>query len=167
MYTVVPEWEGELHESDLSLQVCKEVTAEIIRLSFKYELCLVDAWLYALAPANLGEAAEDELAASNRLDRYTKLTALPGVLSGQFGIGDSNPVTRQEGVYNLFRVMRGWGQPYDVPGPMSTFLQRLAPGQSPSPDDLERAEYLVAFHYISNFADFFKRAPILPRTLTL
>lgn len=168
MDAVVPEWQGELHESDLPLQVCVQIIAEVIRLSFRYELCLVDAWLYELAPNNVGEAAEDgqiedELAASNRMDRYIKLTALPGLLSGQCGIGAPNPLTHQEGVYNLFRVMRGWRYPYGVSHHMSTLLQRLAPGQSPSPDDLERAEYQVALHYISSFTDFFKRAPILPR----
>ncbi|KAJ3746907.1 hypothetical protein EV360DRAFT_89979 [Lentinula raphanica] len=168
--TVVPEWEGQQFVSDLPSLICREILDEIIHFSFKSELLLADRFLYQFDPSCMNEdVAEegqihDDLAASNSIDRLQKVTSLPGIINGHLGFGSPNSASRQEGVYNLFRIMRGWGFSYGIPASMSVYLEQIGPGQTPELDILEHAEYLVALHYISTYADFFKRAPVIPHS---
>ncbi|KAJ3964298.1 hypothetical protein EV361DRAFT_942404 [Lentinula raphanica] len=169
--TITPEWQGQQFKTDLPPDICREILYEIIHLSFKSELFLADHFLYQVEPDNFneGDAEEgqigDDLAASTPMDRFQKIAALPGLISGHMGFGSPNPASRQEAVYNLFQIMRGWRFCYRVPTNISTFLERIAPGQNPAPEDLEHAEYLVVLHYVSTYADYFKRAPIVPHSI--
>ncbi|KAJ3766472.1 hypothetical protein FB446DRAFT_708600 [Lentinula raphanica] len=168
--TVVPEWEGQQFVSDLPSLICREILDEIIHFSFKSELLLADRFLYQFDPSCMNEdVAEegqihDDLAASNSIDRLQKVTSLPSIINGHLGFGSPNSASRQDGVYNLFRIMRGWGFSYGIPASMSVYLEQIGPGQTPELDILEHAEYLVALHYISTYADFFKRAPVIPHS---
>ncbi|KAJ3757395.1 hypothetical protein EV360DRAFT_71186 [Lentinula raphanica] len=167
--TIIPEWEGQKFEANLPPQICSEILDEIIHLSFKSELLLADRFLYKIDPSCVDKVAEegqvlDNLAAADIMERSMKIATLPGVFTGHMGFGSPNPASRQQGIYNLFCIMRGWGFSYGVPATMAVYLEQLVSGQTPGPDVLDHAEYLVAFHYISSYADYFKRAPIIPHS---
>ncbi|KAJ3833209.1 hypothetical protein F5878DRAFT_665846 [Lentinula raphanica] len=165
---IVPEWKGNQIHADLPPQACTEILDEIIHLSFKSELLLADRFLYKLDPIPFNEESveegqiQDDLAASNMMDRSIKVAAIPGIITGHMGFGSPSLAARQEGIYNLYRIMRGWGFSYEIPASTRMFLERLAPGQVSVPNELDRAEYLIALHYISTYADYFKRAPVIP-----
>ncbi|KAJ3831778.1 hypothetical protein F5878DRAFT_647350, partial [Lentinula raphanica] len=172
--TVVPEWQGQHFVSDLPPDVCREILEEIIHISFKSELLLADRFLYQSDPSCMNDAVaeegqiHDDLAASNSTDRFQKVAALPGIIDGHMGFGSSSPALRQEGVYNLFRIMRGWGFSYGVPA-MSAVLHRLQmlvmEGETVStteraanlrqllyPDDISKAGSSSSTHNDANFS---------------
>jgi hypothetical protein len=131
---------------------------------------MADKFLYDLVPhidvdAELEEgqvSGVSELDASTPGQRLLKLIKVNGLMSGRMGFGSPNIASRQEGIYDLYKIMCGWGLSYSVPLHMKGIVECLAPGSTPTAIEIDSAEYEVAYHYISSFADYFKRAPILP-----
>lgn len=147
-----------------------EILDEIGTLSFKYELMLANKFLYDLVlRIDIDEELEEgqvlgvsELAALSPSQCLMKLAKINGFMSGRMGFGSPNLEICQESVYDLYMIMCGWGFSYTVPSRMKANLEHLAPGKAPSLEEVNLAEYNVAYHYIASFLDYFKRAPILP-----
>jgi hypothetical protein len=108
---------------------------------------------------------QDDLAPSVGSTCREKLGGLDGFSSLRMGFGSPDLTKRQAGLYNLYHIMRGWRAPYGaIPSDVESAVERLAPSQTPSVGEVDRAEYLVGRHYIRVFADFFRRPPTIPST---
>lgn len=127
---------------------------------------MADRYFYELKPEDRedGELA-DELDAYSREERNLKVMgAIPGMLEGSdLGFGSGDDRLRQRSLHGLHRVMRGWSRSRAMPASSFRIAEGLEGPTIIPLDEIEEAEYHVAFHYIRSFADFFKRAPVLPR----
>lgn len=166
--TTSPAWKGKIYESLLPDDICREILEEIFRLSFKYEFLLLDRYLYDVRPRDLipeeGEVVSD-LDASTREERNIKVIGammLDTEILG-FTAGDIN--TRREAYLGFYNVMKNWNH-YRT-SPMSDSIHRHAEQLTGSLTlvELNSIEYYLAYYYISSFAKFFKRPPILPYRL--
>ncbi|KAJ3780132.1 hypothetical protein GGU10DRAFT_381130 [Lentinula aff. detonsa] len=165
--SVVPIRKKEEIEADILDTISHEILHETITMSFKYELLIADRYLYKLEPDVMQEVIgegqiQDDLAAPTRAQHLKKILTIPGMVNGNLGFGSSDKVFHQQGIYNLYCIMRTWTLPYGVSSDASTFLGRLTPDKSPTISDIDHAEYLVAYHYVSSFSDYFKRALTVP-----
>ncbi|KAJ3757805.1 hypothetical protein EV360DRAFT_83679 [Lentinula raphanica] len=175
---IVPQWKNQPVTGPIPNAVAREILDEILAFSFKYELLLIDQFLYDYLPTPLPSDPEvsmdsfldlelgeivDDLSAPTRSRRFQKLIALvPGLQQGRMGFGSADNDLRQEAVFSLYRIMTGWGFSYSFPSAARPILDALAPGHRPSATELDQAEDAIAHHYIASFVDFFKRAPIIP-----
>lgn len=135
---------------------------------------MADRYLYVLKPesdqgsmavdAEDGEVPDaDELDATTREERNIKvMAALPGINDEVLGFGSFDLTLRQQTLYGFYRVMLGWTR---MPLPHSSvcdMAEKLAAKDVVAPDILDYTEYVLAHHYITTFADFFKRVPVCP-----
>ncbi|KAF9059920.1 hypothetical protein BDP27DRAFT_1430714 [Rhodocollybia butyracea] len=113
-----------------------------------------DAWKVHSLHNVVGAVTEDSLVVE-RLYR----AGIPA-----FGHSDSR--LRQDTLNTFFRIMRGWSRS-SSPMHSDTVRQgeRLCSTRLRGIGELKDAEYYLAEHYIYTFADFFRRAPILPHFL--
>ncbi|KAJ3766647.1 hypothetical protein FB446DRAFT_849579 [Lentinula raphanica] len=174
---IVPQWKNQPITGPISNAIARDILDEIFAFSFKYELLLIDQFIYNY-PQSSSDSLEgsmdaspdvepgevvDDLSAPTRSRRFQKLMSpVPGLQQGRMGFGSANSDVRQEAVYSLYRIMTGWGFSYTFPSTKCHILDALSPGHSPNVTELDKAEYAVAHHYIASFADFSKRAPIIP-----
>ncbi|KAJ3729556.1 hypothetical protein C8R42DRAFT_715841 [Lentinula raphanica] len=176
---IVPQWKNQPVTGPIPNNIAREILDEILAFSFKYELLLIDQFLYDYPPSPLpSDPAEvsmdsspdlepgevvDDLSAPTRARRFQKLiSSVPGLQEGRMGFGSPDNSLRQEAVFSLYRIMTGWGFSYSFPLAARPVLDALAPGYRPSATELDQAEDAIAHHYIGSFTDFFKRAPIIP-----
>ncbi|KAJ3833072.1 hypothetical protein F5878DRAFT_665976 [Lentinula raphanica] len=163
---IIPQWKGQQYPNNIPDAICTEILDEIIRISFKTELLAADRYLFDPKP-NIEEGLEEgevvyELGGMSHAQRLDKIVAIPGLVTGNMGFGSPNRSNRQEAVYNLYCIMQGWGFGYGVSSKLEHVVQSLRPDREPSVSEIDTAEYHVAYHYISVFADYFKRAPTIP-----
>lgn len=113
-----------------------------------------------------GEVTEfNELDASSHEERVVKVTtSIPGFMEGeQLGLCSSDLTTRRRTIYAMYRVMCGWTRMPLISMRSAEMLEKLAPGSlSATYDTVEEAEFHLAYYYVDTFADFVKRAPVLP-----
>ncbi|KAJ3898183.1 hypothetical protein F5879DRAFT_995056 [Lentinula edodes] len=168
LQNVVPRWQNKEVAGRIPDDICRQVLHEIYTISFKAELLLADQYLYELQSEGFDGDGKgyDELDASSREDRKIKVMSfMPGFTTGVIGFGSGDQGERQRSIYALYKLMCSWTR---VPSPASdthNYLVKLEPKKYPSRSILDHAERLVAYHYIISFADFFKRAPVLPHVL--
>lgn len=163
--SVIATWNGQQYTAKIPNAVAEEVFYEIFRVSFTQELLMADRYLYEMKPDEQedGELG-DELDACSREDHNLKvLGAIPGMLDGtDLGFGSSDDSLRQRSLFGLHRVMKGWIRGRSMPDSSFCIAEGLeGPAVLPL-DEIDKAEYHIAFHYVRSFADFFKRAPVLP-----
>ncbi|KAJ3718784.1 hypothetical protein C8R42DRAFT_643851 [Lentinula raphanica] len=164
---IIPQWKGQQYPDKIPDPICTEILNEIIRISFKTELLAADRYLFdprsnTEEPPEDGEVV-DELGVTSHSQRFDKIVAIPGLVTGNMGFGSPNKENRQEATYNLYRIMRGWGFGYGVSSKLERVVEPLRPSCEPSVHEIDNAEYHVAYHYICVFSDYFKRAPTIPR----
>lgn len=126
---------------------------------------MADRYLYELKPDNSEDGEVfDELDASSREERNLKIMgAIPGMLDGgDLEFGSTDDFLRQQSLYGLHRVMRGWTRRPSMALSSLKIVERLQGPTILALDEIDDAEYHVAYHYIRCFAEFFKRAPVLP-----
>lgn len=157
-------WKGKVYQDIIPDEICQDVLYDIFFISFVTEFLLADRYLYVLKrkPVEDGDTEEgeviDELDATTREERNIKvMNALPGLNDEVLGFGSSNLMLRQQTLYGFYRVMLGWSR---MPTPHEDVC--YAAEDVVAPDILDYAEYVLAYHYIATFADFFKRAPVCP-----
>ncbi|KAJ3831956.1 hypothetical protein F5878DRAFT_667016, partial [Lentinula raphanica] len=163
---IIPQWKGQQYPNKIPDAICTEILDEILRITFKTELLAADRYLFDPKPTT-DEALEegevvDELNVTRHAERVDKIVTIPGLVTGNMGFGSPNKSNRQEATYNLFRIMRGWGFGYGVSSKLERAVEPLGPNCEPSVNEIDNAEYHVAYHYISVFSDYFKRAPTIP-----
>lgn len=163
--SVVAAWNGQQYPARIPEAVAQDVFYEIFWVSFTQELLMADRYLYEIKPDDQedGELADD-LDACSREERNLKIMGvIPSMLDGtDLGFGSSDDSFWQRSLYGFHRVMRGWTRSRAMP-PSSFRIAEALEGPTVLPlDEIENAEYHIAFHYIRTFADFFKRAPVLP-----
>ncbi|KAJ3748226.1 hypothetical protein EV360DRAFT_89803 [Lentinula raphanica] len=152
---IVPQWKNQPVTGPIPNNIAREILDEILAFSFKYELLLIDQFLYDYPPSPLpSDPAEVLMDSSPDLE--------PGLQEGRMGFGSPDNSLRQEAVFSLYRIMTEWGFSYSFPLAARPVLDALAPGYRPSATELDQAEDAIAHHYIGSFTDFFKRAPIIP-----
>ncbi|KAE9384962.1 hypothetical protein BT96DRAFT_1007519 [Gymnopus androsaceus JB14] len=163
--SVVATWNGQKMPGRIPDNVAHDVFYEIFRVSFTQELLMADQYLYEVKPdEHEDKELANELDASSREERNLKVMgAIPGMLDGgDLGFGLSNDSLCQRSLYGLHCVMKGWSWSASMAITSLPLADRLE-GPTVLPlDEIDEAEYHIAFHYICSFADFFKRAPVLP-----
>lgn len=166
---IVPQWSEQPLTGVVPDIICRQIISEICTVSFRNEFLLADYFLYVLQPEGFedqesGQVVND-LDSSSREGRMMKIMdAIPGFYEGRnLELGSTDPVKRQRSWYALFCAMSGWTKVPKMAGESERLLEKLAGPDLASPEVLDAAEYHGAFYYIASFADFFKRAPVLPR----
>lgn len=149
--------------------VCREILAEIFSLSFKAELHLADRFLYNLkSGADGGEDGEvvdndSDLDASSVEDHKIKVSAAlaENDIPAAFALKVESIGQCQRAWYILFRLMKGWTRMPAMTRDTMSQGEQLA-GPELSWRELQFIEYHLACHYVSTWAEFFKRPPLLP-----
>lgn len=171
---VTPTWNGQEFPGRITDHVFQEVLTEIFTVSFKQEFLFLDHHLYELQEEGFdmevdienGEVAGfSDLDASSREERLVKVTtSILGFMDGEeLGLASSDLRVRQQTLYGMHRVMLGWTRMPRMALRSVDIIEEIAPGsQSATYDKVQEAEYHLAYFYVSTFADFFKRAPVLP-----
>lgn len=175
MKDVVPTWKGVAYPDTIPDETYTSILSNLTRNNFKSDVLMADFHLYDKTSATSHMAVDreredgevdgevDDLAPSEGCTRREKLGGIEGFSAARMGFGSQDLTKRTAASYNLYRIMRGWRSPYNViPSDVETAVQRLAPSQQPSVEEVDHAEYLVACRYIWVFSDFFKRPPTLP-----
>lgn len=126
---------------------------------------MADQYLYEIQPDEHEDGELDnELDASSCAERNLKVMgAIPGMLDGRdLGFGSMDDLLCQRSLYGLHCVMKGWSWSASMAKSSLRVAERLE-GPTVLPlDEIDDAEYHISFHYICSFADFFRRAPVLP-----
>lgn len=142
---------------------------EVSAVSFKIELLRLDHYLYRLKPEGFDATGEqfDDLDASDRDSRSVKVAQAVTGLSlsptrGVVGFSTGLAEERRGATYGLYRVMCGWSGMPGIPASTHALVQRIALPAEVDAALLDDAEYAVAWHYILTFAEYVKRAPVLP-----
>lgn len=165
---IVPSWKNVPYPGEIPNGVAREILDEIFRASFKAELLLADRFLFHIKlrrsaddEAEAGEVERDDLCANSRGERNIRVIAALFVEGDPLAFASRDPSTRQRTLHAFFRVMHGWSKMPQINPQTVADAQRLV-GDQFSKEELDKIEYHLAYHYIATFADFFKRAPILP-----
>ncbi|KAF9033686.1 hypothetical protein BDP27DRAFT_1435884 [Rhodocollybia butyracea] len=160
--TVPASWKGMMYGIAIPDDVQREILTEILNISFRHELLLLNRYLYKLVPAGDkdGELL-DEFEASTRDQRSMAIEAAL-FANGPPRFYSTMLAECQAMLYAFFRIMRGWTASKPMVQETIEDGNRLAPGYSCSSRELDSTEYYLAYFYIYSFADFFRRAPVLP-----
>ncbi|KAJ3830815.1 hypothetical protein F5878DRAFT_648196, partial [Lentinula raphanica] len=166
LQAVVPAWNGQQYTDTIPANICQEILHEISCISFSEELLMADRFFYQLTDEI--EEGEDELAATSRQDRNLKvLGSIPGLIDGgEIGFGSQNPHLRCHALQGLYKIMSGWTRTSRMSSVSASVVSHLQDSVALTLTELEDIEYHLAYHYIISFADFFKRAPVLPSLLS-
>lgn len=147
----------------------------MFEINFRSELLHLDKVGYELCPTTYNDIDENN-------DHFTPLDASDwtsrreNVLSHVFdgSLIPSSPSEsrqrfasglreeRREALWHLFEVMKTWTCLPSMPELVHQAGFALAQGTMSSDDAIDRAEYIVVSHYISTFADYFQRSPVMP-----
>ncbi|KAJ3725284.1 hypothetical protein C8R42DRAFT_640173 [Lentinula raphanica] len=165
LQAVVPSWKGRQYPTDIPADICQQVLLEISCISFSEELLMANWFFYEVSDEI--EEGEDELAATSRQDRNMKvLSAVPGLMNaGEMGFGSQDLLLRRKSLQGLNNIMSGWSRTARMSTVSSSIVSRLQESAALTSAELEDIEFHLAYHYIISFADFFKRAPVLPTIL--
>lgn len=165
---ILPTWKGQTYERLIPDDICREVLEEIFRVSFKYELLLLDRYLYDVRPRDLipedGEVLTD-LDASTREERSIKVIGAVMLDTDILGFAAADLDTRREAYLGLYNVMNGWNvyRTAGMSGGTHKEAQKLS--GTLTLEELKPIEYRLTYHYIHAYAKFFKRPPTLPYRL--
>ncbi|KAJ3729247.1 hypothetical protein C8R42DRAFT_715547 [Lentinula raphanica] len=165
LQAVVPSWKGLQYPNDIPAVICQQILLEISCISFSEELLMADWFFYEVTDEI--EEGEDELAATSRQDRNMKvLNAIPGLMNdGEMGFGSQDLIRRRRSLQGLHNIMSGWTRTARMSHVSTSMVSRLQDSVTLTSAELEDIEFHLAYHYIISFADFFKRAPVLPTIL--
>lgn len=137
-------------------------------MSFKYELLLLDRYLYDVKPRDWvpedGEVFSD-LDASSREDRNVKVIGAVLLDADTLGFATMDLDCRREAYRGLYSVMSGWNHYRTLPMSDSTHAQVEKLSGPLTLAEFDMVAYYLGYYYISSFAKFFKRPPTLPYTL--
>ncbi|KAF9026989.1 hypothetical protein BDP27DRAFT_1376103 [Rhodocollybia butyracea] len=158
---VVPTWKGVAYPDTIPDETYTSILSNLTRNNFKSDVLMADFHLYDKTSATSHMAVDreredgevdgevDDLAPSEGCTQREKLGGIEGFSAARMGFGSQDLTKRTAASYNLYRIMRGWRSPYNViPSDVETAVQRLAPSQQPSVEEVDHAEYLVARRYI-------------------
>lgn len=134
---------------------------------------MADRYLYRLRPVGFdsieleeGEATMfNELDASTREERHVKVASfLPGFTGeGDTGFSSRDVAKRRVAMYRLYCIMLSWDGMPGMHRSTHQCAEDLSSNRVSNNDSYP--EYLIAYHFVATFADFFKRAPVLPHIL--
>lgn len=148
-------WRGvELTESMLDDTMCKEVTWDLCRLGFRYELLTVDSIIVRRTTISLDEAAlrlrwiNDVVGSTTLTDTVTNT-----------GISAADVTERAKALLALRELMRRWP---NVPAEIQDVV--ISPN-STEPSEVVAFERAIARFYILTFVRHSGRAPVLPRCI--
>lgn len=165
---VIPMWKGLAYAQAIPDDICREILEEICRVSFKFELLLLDRYLYDVKPRDwVPEDGEvfSELDASSREDRNIKVVGAVMLDAECLGFAAIDLDRRREAYLGLYNVMKGWNHYRTSPMSDSTHAQAEKLKGRVTSEEFPPIEYYLAYYYISTFAKFFKRPPTLPYSL--
>lgn len=164
----MPTWKGQTYEQLIPDDIYRQILEEITRVSFKYELLMLDRYLYDVRPKDtIPEEGElvGELDASTREERNIKVIGAVLLDTEVLGFISTDLNTRCSAYSGFYNVMNGWNH-YRT-SPMSESIHRHAERLTGplTLAEFREIEYYISYYYISSFAKFFKRPPILPYRL--
>lgn len=166
--SIAPTWKGRTYEQLIPDDICREILEEISRESFKNELILLDQYLYDVRARNMtpeeGELLT-ELDASTREERNIKVIGALFLDTDVLRFNSTNLNTCREAYLGFYNVMNSWN--HFRTSPMSDSIHKQAEKLTGTLAlaDFWDIEYYLVYYYISTFAKFFKRPPILPYRL--
>ncbi|KIY61435.1 hypothetical protein CYLTODRAFT_478621 [Cylindrobasidium torrendii FP15055 ss-10] len=186
-----PQWAGRWILEPLSDTTRKEIAWECNEANFRFELLRLDRYRYSLKDVDSYSLAEPlsgsltegghGLDAATWDERRNKIFELfphwqsrcvPEHGERVGGFGHSHPEVRGTVYLALWELMQTWTRGRIVPSAhMPTVVERLtaylcADDAHDDTDAVEVAAEQIAFEYIVNFVDVFKRPPVLPRSLS-
>lgn len=151
--------------------ICQQILQEIFDISFRMELLMLDRYLY-IPQEDLNDSNDDTTLTGDELDATSREDRNLKVSSKLFS--DSTPFTsadfaiRRNTLYVFYKVMRSWevgGRARSMAHESIEKAETLGRSNTMTWKELEKIEYHLAYFYITTFADFFKRAPVLPHFL--
>ncbi|KAF9065616.1 hypothetical protein BDP27DRAFT_1424702 [Rhodocollybia butyracea] len=160
--SITASWNGREYTGALPDNVQREVLNEIFNISFRYEVLLLDRYLYKLLPSSEEGEILDEYDTCTREQCNVVIEAALFSNGPSSTFSSRDPAVRQAALYSFFRIMRGWTAPTPMVQETVEDGQGLAPGHACSAGDLDSIKYYLAYFYIFSFAECFHRAPLLP-----
>lgn len=149
-------WHGvEVKEHMLDDSLCKEITWELSRLGFRYELLTVDSVIVRRKSISLDEAAQ-RLQWVNEVMGSTMMADTSGPPSTNTGLAATDVMERMKALHAFRKLMRSWPNVPAEIGDVDIPINNLAASEVLA---IERA---VARFYILTFVRHAARAPVLP-----
>lgn len=124
---------------------------------------LTDRYLYEVRGGH--DTVDDDVESTSREERNLKVVDILFTDNDSLAFLSNDPELRQHALYGMFRIMSGWTRMPGMSWNTVREARRLAGPGILSATELQHIESLLAYYYVVTFADFFKRAPVLPHCL--